>query len=370
MRFLLSSHGASLFGAERVLIGIGSGLAARGHAVTLEFPHQGPAVGVARELGLAVTVSERPRLPRNVVELIRYATGFRNSVLTVRRTIHAGEYDILWINSIYNAPASLAASDRDVAVVWHLHERNFRGLLAPLAALWIRRHCDVALAPSAFVARTFAAGGLGAPCLRVVPNALVRPMPEESTRRDSGRFVVGYIGQLEIRKRVGDVLEALARIDDATALIVGDGKARPQIEAAIERLGISGRVCLAGYQEDVGELLAHCHCMVIPSANEAFGLVALEAMAAGRPVAAARSGALPEVLGSAALYFPPGDVAALAECLKRLRDDDGLVARLRARGLARVRRYTLQKMVDDVEAVALEAVVRHGRSARIVERDA
>jgi glycosyltransferase involved in cell wall biosynthesis len=366
MRFFLSSHGASLFGAERVLLATAAGLLARGHAVTLELPHDGLAHSAARDMGLRVLISGRSRLPRNAAELVRYIATFPGSVRRARTALRAAEYDVVWINSIYNPPASLAPRRKEAAVVWHLHERNFHGAAGSLAAHWIRTHCDLALAPSNFVAHTFAAAGLHAPHLRVLPNALLRPITAVPLRPRGDSLVVGYVGQLEPRKRTVDLMEALTHVDGATALLVGDGKARSDVESAVARLHLTGRVRLAGYQEDVLPFLEECDCIVIPSPDEAFGLVALEAMAAGRSVIAAHSGALPEVLGHAALYFPLGDVKALARRILQLRQDPGLATELRGRGLARVREYSMDRMLDGVEAAAVEAIARR-RGTRSIE---
>lgn len=358
MRFLLSSHGASPFGAERVLLAVAAGLTARGHAVTLELPHDGPAVGSARAAGIHVVVSGRARLPRNALELARYGAGFASSVRSLRTLLRSERYDVLWVNSIYNVPAAVAARGAGVPVVWHLHERNFGGPAARIAAHCVQRHSDLAVAPSGFVADSFIAAGLPQHHVRIVPNALLR-LARPSPRPARDRFVIGYIGQLERRKRVTDILGAVARIDGSSALLVGDGKARRTVQASIAELHLADRVRLAGFQEDVMPFLDACDCVVIPSPDEAFGLVAVEAMAAGRPVVAARSGALPEVLGDAAAWFPVGDTAALAACIAALRADPARAAELSARGIERAGQYSVERLLDGVEQVAHEAV--HGR---------
>lgn len=79
--------------------------------------------------------------------------------------------------------------------------------------------------------------------------------------------------------------------------------------------------------------------LVFPSLYEGYGLPPLEAMACGCPVAAARAGALPEVLGEAALGFDPLDVDAIAAAMLRLAGDAALRADLRERGLVQARRH-------------------------------
>lgn len=352
LRFLLSSHGASLFGAERILLGIARGLLERGHAVTMELPHAGPAVEAARAIaGLNVVVSGRARLPRNARELAGYAVDFGDSVRRVRACLLADEFDVLWVNSLYNPAAVLAGRAARLPIVWHLHEANFAGPAGRLAARWIGTHCDVAVAPSRFVAGSYHAAGLLRARLRIVPNALLQEIQPAPLRPRTGRFMVGYVGQFEPRKRVADVLGAVARVDGTEALLAGAGKARRAVEADILRLKLADRTHLTGFQHDVASFLARCDCIVIPSRDEAFSLSALEAMAAGRPVIAAQSGALPEVLGDAALFYPLGDVDRLAACLRTLRDQASLAESLRTQGLARAHEFSLERLIDGVEAV-------------------
>ena len=88
---------------------------------------------------------------------------------------------------------------------------------------------------------------------------------------------------------------------------------------------------------------------VYPSLWEGFGLPALEAMACGTPVLASTAGALPEVVGDAALPLDPRDVGQMASALRRLRTDPGLVAALAAAGPARAAAFSWSRSARDLE---------------------
>ena len=363
MRVLLSSHGAGPFGAERVLLTLAAGLRDRGHDVVVEIPHDGPALDAAHRLeGVSVWHSRRPRLPRNAGEAIRYLAGALPAAVRLWRGIRRDAFDVVWVNSLFNPIAALAARAAGRPVVWHLHERNFPGILGVVMAAVIRAGAHVPVAISRFVAATYEAAGAGRTTLLL--NAQFREIEPEPLRRRDGRFIVGYVGQLERRKRVEDVLEAMRSISDSHALSVGDGKRRHRVENTIRRLGLTERVTMVGFSEDVATHFRQMDCIVVPARSEPFGLVALEAMASGRPVIASRHGAHPEVLGDAALYYSLGDTTELATQIERLKADPVLAETLRVRGLERVRIFVPERWFDEVEDILTAAARTGARSTR------
>jgi glycosyltransferase involved in cell wall biosynthesis len=95
----------------------------------------------------------------------------------------------------------------------------------------------------------------------------------------------------------------------------------------------------------------------MPSVWEGFGLVLLEAMAAGRPIVASRVATIPEVVldGETGILVPPGDAPALAEALVQMAHDRQLAARLGEAGRRRLQQhFSLQKMVADTELLYRE----------------
>lgn len=332
------------------------GLAKRGHSVTLEIPHEGPALEAANALeGVEVWLSGRPRLPRGMGEAAAYLLGLPGALRSLRRRIRADAYDLVWVNSMFNPPAALAARLAGVPVVWHLHERNLRGPASLPMAWLIRLSAQIAVPVSGFVAGTFSRIPGGAGRQEVLFEQFPR-LPELPPAPEGDELVLGFVGQLEPRKRVRDLLHALAEVPRVRGLIVGDGKRRHEVPLLIERLGLQDRVEWAGLQREVVPYYGRMHGVVIPSRDEPCPLVAFEAMSVGRPVIASEHGGHPEVLGDAALYFPLGDVQALAAQIRRLRDDPELRSKLARSGMDRVRRFNREDWLDDVERIARAAV--------------
>lgn len=132
-----------------------------------------------------------------------------------------------------------------------------------------------------------------------------------------GEKVVIHISNFREVKRIGDVVKTFALINQqvpAKLLLVGDGPERADAYRLAEELGISERVYFLGKQERVVELLSVSDLFLLPSAQESFGLVALEAMACQVPVIASDVGGLPEVVkdGKTGYLLPVGAIEQMA----------------------------------------------------------
>jgi glycogen(starch) synthase len=124
------------------------------------------------------------------------------------------------------------------------------------------------------------------------------------------------------------------RVPGITCLIAGRGSYIPELQSQIDIEGVSDIVTLMGYVSDpeLRELIHHSTCVVIPSLYEPFGVVALEALAAGAALVVANTGGLAELAGGtkAALLFEPGNTADLADRIEELISSPELAAQLKA----------------------------------------
>ena len=163
-----------------------------------------------------------------------------------------------------------------------------------------------------------------------------------------------FIGRLVPYKGVDVLIDAMASVPRATALILGDGPLRSELAARAAASGVAGRVRFLGALPDA-EVVAHLHAcdvFVLPSVSrqETFGVAQLEAMACGRPVVSTDlETGVPwvnqhEVTG---LVVPPGNSERLSNALGTLLSDEALRNRLGAAARERVEReFTTERMAQ------------------------
>ena len=192
-------------------------------------------------------------------------------------------------------------------------------------------------------------------CLLALPPEAVAP---------PWRWRLLYLGRVVEQKGVATAVAALSRLPpEARLTVVGDGDApyRRHLERLATRLGVRERVHLRGpcARAELPVLLRSSDAVVFPVQwPEPWGLVPLEAMAAGRPVIATGAGGSGEYLVDErnSLLFTAGDAEALAARVQRLAADSGLRERLRAGGLATANAHTAEafnrQAADEILAAA------------------
>ncbi len=175
---------------------------------------------------------------------------------------------------------------------------------------------------------------------------------------DETAFVVGWAGRLTAIKRPLDLIRTLrALVDegvDALLVLVGDGEDRATVEALAADLGVGDRCRLVGFQQSIRPWYASFDALLLTSANEGTPVVAIEALAAERPVVATRAGGTGTVVrnGESGYLESIGDTEALAARLARLAQDPELRAQMGAHGAEDVRtRFAIGRMTDEVEEI-------------------
>jgi len=198
--------------------------------------------------------------------------------------------------------------------------------------------------------------------IRVIPNFIDARDARRSDRSDlrasfapGGEKLVIHVSNFRPVKRVTAAVEVFRRIHAAVPsrlLMVGDGPDLAEAAEQAKAAGLGDAVRFLGDQEQVVPLLSASDLFLMPSAQESFGLAALEAMACEVPVVASRVGGVPELVedGVTGILCPPDGLAAMADASIRLLTDDALHRRMAQASRKRaVERFTDTKIVPMYE---------------------
>ncbi|HET7604075.1 MAG TPA: glycosyltransferase [Gemmatimonadales bacterium] len=247
-------------------------------------------------------------------------------------------------HSLADVACLLRAGRTPVVVTQHADAK--RGLYRPVARLVLRQAKAIVVPSRAHVAMSVELRGFESK-VEVIPFGVdearwdvVPPPPPDSPPRAL------FIGRLAAYKGLDVLLRALAMVPDVRLDIVGSGPEGPRLRTLAQALAVTDRVRWFGEypDEDLTRRMADADFLVLPSVTteEMFGLVVLEAMAAGRPViTTAVPSAVREVnvAGETGLEVPIRDVSALAHALSEMASDPERRHRMGEAGRSRVREH-------------------------------
>ena len=288
-------------------------------------PTGGPMAARLEEDGIAVA-----RLPLRRSYRIDQARAFA-------RTLKRAQCDVVNTHTLYvgNQLARLAASFARIPLVQHAHIVEHYSARPPIA--YLQRgieHATIRI-PAAFIAVSdpirdhLIAAGARADRIRVIHNG-VALAPDSDPPEQEGLTLVRP-ARLAAVKGQDVLIEALALTpNDVRVRLVGDdlegGVFRQELERRVDDLGLATRVEFLGHRSDLADLIKEAQGTVLPSRDEGLPLVALEAMAASRPVVASAVGGLPALIddGKNGLLVQHDSPRDLADALIRLRNDPAL----------------------------------------------
>lgn len=338
--------GGDVAGGQMVALQLARAAHARGDRVLFVSPTRGPFLELVEREGMdthIVDVSRTFRLS-GLVQLVRLLRRERVDVLHTHTALAA------------NVLSRVGGRLGGAAVVSHLHiENHFRQNRLARAVHSALDNASARLASriiavSESTRRSLVAQGYPTARLEVVHNGIdvdAHAGGGSGLRHElglaEGDALVLEIGRLCAVKGQRELIEALAGSPGVHAAFAGDdleqgGAYRKLLERVAQEQGVSDRVHLLGYRDDVDALLAQADVLVLPSWIEGLPVVVLEAMAHAKPVIATPVGGTAEAVsdGVTGLLVPPRDVERLAGAIRELTTDRERAQRLGAAGRARV----------------------------------
>lgn len=252
-------------------------------------------------------------------ELAGYFAGLPFEPITRSRAFVAGrDADVVHAHGVNAGVTALVPAGPPVVLTLHVvvggSGATARGRIAPTLARLVAGRADAVIAVSDAAADGF-------PHARVIAPA-VDELPPPTTGRDDVRQTLGardddviavVVSRLELQKRL-DLFVRAVTAAECTGWIVGDGPER----AGITAFAAGRSVRLLGYREDVSDVLGASDIFAFPSASESYGIAVAEAIRAGLPVVATRTGAIPEIVRDAGVLVDVDDEEGFIGAVKRL----------------------------------------------------
>jgi phosphatidyl-myo-inositol alpha-mannosyltransferase len=335
---------------------LSANLRARGHEVLILAPSLRPL----KEDGVSI-VGRALRIPyQGTVAPICFTPG---SIARIGRELRAFRPDVVHAHEPLSPSTGMFATLRSPApVVGTFHAFAERSRLIQLASpllriVWRRLTARVAVSKAAasFMDARFGGGS----ATRIVPNGVDVELFAKALPVDlpGGRRIL-WVGRLDKQKGFPVAVRAFAdlatRVPDVHLVVAGDGAERGAVAAlspeARERVVMLGAVP----HEKLPAYHASCHAFVAPAlGQESFGIVLVEAMAAGVPVVASRIPGYDEVIrdGVDGILVPPNDSRALADAVERALTDPALSGRLSEGGRARAAEFSWDRVAHRLETV-------------------
>jgi glycosyltransferase involved in cell wall biosynthesis len=405
-RILFICHDGDLYGSQQSLHLIVKYLPRDRYLCYISIARPGPLQGLLESYPNTVVLHHR-RLqwvkhdPRtwlqkmgDVVNLLASAVP---RTLYLYNTIRREKINVVHTNSTVSLEGALAAALAGVPHIWHIRELfmepspKFHPVLGRhLTRLIIDRFSDTVICISEAVHRQFG------PCLEedpdkyhVLHNALEVPLesgqlpalndPHQAILKSlsaqalslpetRGLFRLGYIGRLSEGKGFHELLEAFillrrrnAKVDLVVAGNFVDEAYEHRIREAVSAEGLEKDIHFLGYRDDLLPVYEVMDLLVVPSRNEPFGRVVIEAMAQGVPCLGADSGGIPEIIdnGETGMLYPPGDVHTLIGLIEELMSAFWKLETIRQNARRMVcERFTIDRQIRTLDE-CYQSVIRY-----------
>lgn len=381
---LVVHQSAEMYGSDKVLFYLVQGLQARGEfEPVVVLPEDGPLRAALVAAQIEVHIAEVAKISRSMATpmgLFRLVGAMFKGVRALRRVVGARKIALVHSNTLAVMSGAAWAMLTRQRHLWHVHEI----LLSPKSISkifpWLVRLLSDRVMTNSTLTERWLLSEQPALASRsvVVFNGLpemVRP-PQDgvlayraSVRAGADAVVVTLAGRINRMKGQGLLIEAAAelqrrgKIDGLRFAIVGDAApgltALPaQLKTQVQALGLEACFTFLHFIDDIRPVWFGTDIAVVPSTQpESFGMVAIEAMAAGVPVIAAAHGGLLDIVvhEETGLLFLPGNTNALADALERLASDHTLRRCYGAAGAKRQREFfSLASQLDRTAQVYRE----------------
>jgi glycosyltransferase involved in cell wall biosynthesis len=370
IKILFLSHSADWCGAEHCLFRLLTGINPRKYEAVVVLPGHGPLEERIHELGVRSRLLEVGWWVKMAGSSERgeFQDGLEERVDALAKVIREERADLVFTNTAVVTEGALAARLCGVPHVWHLHELiGVNPDLVPLLSL-VAFFSLADLLTDKFVAvsqsvQTQVRRFIQTDKIEVIYNGLDavagRPRRQEIFGLYENTPVVSFVGTLSNTKGVLSLIDAaplvLQRFPEVKFALAGaDGSAGELLERRLREEPAGRAFRLLGFRKDAADVIASSDVFVLPSLADSMPLVVLEAMLAGKPVVATRSGGAAEMVldGETGFLVPVDDPPALARAVVALLEDPERMAAMGRRGKERAQAvFSQERFIQKFERV-------------------
>jgi glycogen(starch) synthase len=383
-------------GLGRHVHALATALAAAGHEVTVVTRHapEAPIEEYAEGVHIVRAATDPPAFPLATPSLLAWTMAFNHTLTrSALRAATGREYDLIHAHDWLVTHTAVTMKEHLgiplVATIHATEAGRHQGWLPGelnrcihTVEWWLGQEASRVLVCSEYM-RWEVSRLMELPTGRVdvIPNGVDNRIWRASRRRieaarsrfGAGGPLIGYAGRLVYEKGVQDLVYAVpelrARHPELRVVIAGDGPHKHQLQEEAHRLRLCQTISFTGFLTEVElpALLAATNATVVPSLYEPFGMVALEAAAAGAPLAVAATGGLAEIVepGVTGVTFPARDPDALAGAVSSLLADTGFARRVARKARSMVAARYAWASVAARTAAAYRAAIRQPAAAAV-----
>jgi glycosyltransferase involved in cell wall biosynthesis len=379
MKNILVIHqSAELYGSDKTLLILLSKLDRQKFMPVVVLPFNGPLKEKLEEQNIKVVIAPVIKLyrqmfsPKNMLNTIK---GYREAVKTLDALHSEHKFDLVYSNTLAVLLGMLYAKKRRLSHVWHVHEIIVHPkIIADTFAYLLKKYAKVVVSNSYATQKnlTMRQEGLEAKCI-VVHNGLENEGDGAPVQNQKAAFgfkdtdvvltLVGRISRFKGHKWLLNTYINNFKGSDIKLLFAGSPVPnqeyyQDELEVLINQHDLAGSVVILPFTQNIKAVWAATDIAVAPSTEpEPFGLVALEAMLAKKPVIAANHGGLAEIVvnGSTGILVEPGNEQDLAEAITKLTNTIGLQKAMGQKGYERAKKaFSQEKYVKGMSDI-LEA---------------
>lgn len=279
---------------------------------------------------------------------------YRKYIRSLKEIILDFKPEIIHVHGAHELTYLVRKTFSSIPVIFTCHGYNsdFPLLDYKLSAFFNNKYSDKVIAVSNYEKMNLLRGGLSEDKVVVIYNGVHENKKGKDLPIKIDGFIIGTCARLTKKKGIRYLIEAFQRIrekhKDVHLVIIGDGKEKKNLERLVLQSN-KKYIHFLGNLPEASSYFHNFHLFVLPSLNESFGIVILEAMSQKIPVIATKVGGIPEIVvdGETGILVPPKDVKNLAEAILELYRNKELRDKIGERGYVRYKeKFTVEKMVE------------------------